>query len=162
MKDYLHTPQSQFWVGLEGDLLFVVTVANKFDDSEWLEHLELYQRFLQQAGKISRVLTFSPNGSPNGEQRKVHATFTEKLRFHEVARIAFLSDSMLVRGTMTALKWLIGGPGKLKMFRGKEWEQALVWLKEEARFPLEPAREKLRSMILDATGRADRWVSSSG
>jgi hypothetical protein len=163
MSEYLHTPNRQFWVGLEGELLFVVTVADKFDDKEWIGHLELYERFLKEAGKITRVMTFSPVGSPNGEQRKQHATWTEKLRFHEVGRIAFLSDSMLIRGTMTALKWLIGGPGKLKMFKGKEWEQALMWLKEEgARFELLPAREKVRAMILEATGKNDRWISSAG
>jgi hypothetical protein len=87
-------------------------------DAEWDRWIELLR---QRVGRDARVFVETRGGGPNAKQRKLLADAAKDLDL----RSAVLSDSIVVRGILTAIAWL-GVP--LRAFSPGEYRPAAEYL----------------------------------
>lgn len=87
-------------------------------DAEWDRWLQLLR---ERAGRDARAFVETRGGGPNAKQRKLLADAVKDLDL----RCAILSDSMVVRGMVTAIAWL-GVP--LRAFTPGEFRPAAEYL----------------------------------
>jgi hypothetical protein len=118
--------------------LAITVVADDIDDDEWEAML---QWVTSTCPNRPGNLAYQVRGSISTKQRQ---------RAHDVGkgypleRVALLTDSALVRGTLTATSWL-RMQTKYRAFRTGELDPALDWLREVIAFDrADAAREFVR------------------
>lgn len=119
--------------------VFVVVGTNTVDDSEWLEHCENLRDLASLPPKPRALLLYAAGTGPTTKQRKILAT-----EYHDAVggvRAAVLTDSMIARGVMTALGWLLAS--NTKAFELDELEAALKWLATQVPIEAQRVREAL-------------------
>ncbi len=118
------------WIGASG--------SQPIDDASWAEYVGLLERDLRINGPHAAELVWTPDHGANAKQRKVLTDKGEQLHIESIRRLAFVSDSVLVRGVFTAFSWIVRGV-EMKAYSRHDVDIALGWLAQEARFDLAEA-----------------------
>jgi hypothetical protein len=140
-----------------GDLAMVSTGDRPISDEAWREHLEQLGSWVKRHGPAVAILCYVPKHGPSVEQRRVLAEdYGQHIRIDCYRRNALLSESVIVRGILTAIGWLTSGNMKVKTWPPKQVENALTWLAEEARFDRQEVLDALGMMIQAMSGEAKR------
>ena len=107
-----------------GSVSLNVCNAARIDDNDWRAYLE----GVLELGKGEPVasVTHFMGVLPNSVQRKITADF---VRLHRLPRIsiAFLTDSAVARGTITAFGWILPS-ARTRAFKPSELAAGLDWL----------------------------------
>jgi len=102
--------------------------------------------WLADPASVPVVLTIAPSEGINAAQRAELNSPPNGAALKLLKRVAFCTDSALVRGAMTALLWLSRARVTLKPFRVSDRDNALDWLAEIAIFDRADVLAELRRM----------------
>ncbi len=142
-----------------GDLWIYVGPDRPLDDATWREYLELCAEEVRTNGPYPGIMVWAPRHGPSAHQRRIMTVeYADRLRLDQQKRFALITESVLVRGIMTALSWVAAGT-KMNAFAPAEVGRAFDWLGEEIRFDRERADDALRE-LLDETLRNLRAASN--
>jgi hypothetical protein len=116
--------------------------ARAFDDAEWREHCENMRALNRQSTPCYSALILAIVAGPNSAQRQMLAE-----EYHDVSirRMALLTQSVVARGGLTAIGWLLSV--KVKAYAPREHQKALHWLRQEATFDETEAMAKVGEVI---------------
>jgi len=129
-----------------GYLRLVVAGTRAIGDETWREHLGHSAADTTSHQPAHGVLFWSPTQGPSARQRKMLTEeFADGIRLDAQRRVAVLTDSAIVRGTVTAIHWFMRQ--KFIAFTPREVERALDWLAEEVVFDRAEARRALAQII---------------
>jgi len=113
------------------------------------------------SGPFHGILFWSLRQGPSTRQRKMLTDeFAQAVRLDEQRRVALISDSALVRGTITAINWL--ARKKMAAFAPRELALALDWLAEDVDFDRAQAESALDQTIGAVQGFARKNGTSHG
>lgn len=134
------------------ELCVIATGPGACPDETWAEYIELH---VQSApvyigeSKNCCTLNYSPTTAPTTPQRRMITAAGERMRFDSLKHTAILSDSTFVRGSVTALSWLIPSMKiDMKSFKPEQFQKALDWLGGHHRFPMGEAVDTLRELAV--------------
>jgi hypothetical protein len=96
-------------------------------DGDWAEYIEYMKRSAKQEGPASTVIQYSPKVAPSAKQR-VELMKHDQLLFPELRGLAIFTESMFMRGVMTALSWLTRSAVQMRAFAPAHLEDGLAWL----------------------------------
>ena len=116
------------------ELTINVSTARSIDDDDWLTFLEdtlAISRGLRVSTKVSLICCVC--AYPNARQRMVASEFLVRHRLEKIGRVAAVTDSIMVRGAVTAFSWIMP---KLRVsaFRSADAGAAIHWLHEAGAF----------------------------
>jgi hypothetical protein len=121
-------------------LTITVSTARHFDEGEWFAFLEdtlAIARDLRVTTRVSMV--YSVYAHPNASQRKAMSQFFARHRIEKLERIALVTDSMVIRGALTAFNWIVPDI-RVSAFRSADAASGFQWLREVSRFDEARAR----------------------
>jgi hypothetical protein len=129
------------------------------DDKTWRENLEAQAELARKHGLQTGILVWTLKHGPSARQRQLLAgEFNWSIA--QQRRLAIITESVVLRGTATAVGWFSGGGMKTRGFIPRELDEAFDWLGEECRFDRDQARAMLDAAI-DAVHLAPQRASSS-
>jgi hypothetical protein len=129
-----------------GYLRLVVAGTRAITDETWREHLGHSAADAVSHQPAHGVLFWSPTQGPSARQRKMLTEeFANAIGTSAERRVAVLTDSAMVRGTVTAIHWFTRK--KFIAFSPKEVDRALDWLAEDVAFDRAKARRALEQAI---------------
>lgn len=130
-----------------GQLIINVTGPRPVAVEDWSGYVKVVAEatpaWLNALSPACVVLTYSPVEAPNAAQRAQLAAEPQGRALSIVKRVAFCTESSMVRGAMTALGWLSRAPTVVKPFRTSDKDQALAWLAEIGEFEHSEALRQL-------------------
>lgn len=149
----LATRNQRLILGRVGDLALIVA-GQGWDDEEWLEFCE-HNVELVSTGPFRACLTYAPLTGPSMRQREIMMTeYAGIIRLDLVTRFALLSDSIAVRGIVTAMNWFVRDV-QIKYFSPVHFSAALKWLSAAISIDTEAVSETMTQML-----RAANYASS--
>jgi hypothetical protein len=124
----------QFYYRQLDDLAISICGAHELTDEYWRE-------FHEGSHALTKKLAHSPKVSaitfalvqPNAAQRRWSAEFLVKNDVQRIPRIAVFTDSMVLRGAMTAYSWFVRD-STLRPFECDDVRAGFAWLQEIGRF----------------------------
>lgn len=117
-----------------GQLLVNVNGPDPILDDSWNAYVRWTSTVVETGLDFVTVLTFSPRQSPNARQRALLTEQIVRSKEQFVNQcVAVLTDSALVRGTITAFSW-VARDLRTKAFRPHDLEAAFAWLKLRSSF----------------------------
>jgi hypothetical protein len=120
----------QFYYRQLNDLAISICAAREITDDYWREFHEgshAVTKKLARSPKVSAI-TFA-RAHPNATQRRWSAEFLSKNEVQRIARIAVFSDSVVLRGAMTAYSWFVQDT-TLRPFDYADVRAGFAWLHE--------------------------------
>jgi hypothetical protein len=115
-------------------------------DETWREYLGHAATSVKSDGPYHGVLFWAPKHGPSGPQRKMLTDeYSKAVRLDLQRRVALVSDSALVRGTITAINWF--SRSNMVAFAPHEGQRALDWLAEDIEFDRKQAERALEDII---------------
>lgn len=133
-----------------GELLINVVGNKPIDPNDWSNYIAVFapeaRTWLADPSRVPVVLTYSPTVGPNAAQRAQLAK-EHGAAMAMVKRVAFCTESVLVRGAMTALGWVSRAPTTVRPFWLTERDKALEWLAESAVFDRTEAIAEIQRML---------------
>jgi serine/threonine protein kinase len=140
------------WANI-GDLHLIAIGLHEPSDGEWLEYLRLAAaQFVNQGrGDVFDVgLLFSERYAPSSKIRKLSPVVSAEILGKSArlvpTRYAVVTDSLAVRGALTAMGWTLSTLAA-KAFALESVDAALSWLGEVNNFSQTEARETLRRLV---------------
>ncbi len=106
--------------------LSLSVVSNSMSDEAWQSMLDWSA---QNLAGVSVNLGYQVAGSVTSKQRQMASAGSNALK-----RIALLTDSVVIRGTLTAYGWLTRGQSQYQAYAPQDLEAGLAWLAEVATF----------------------------
>jgi hypothetical protein len=152
-----------------GSLWIIATGSDPIADEAWRSYLQHMAASVAKHGPLHGILTWAPKHGPSTTQRKMlTGEFADAVQLSARRRMAVVSDSTVVRGTLIAINWVAGK--KLLSFALQEVDLAFDWLAEDAEFDravaeralpqaaaaLEPPHEKAGARRREVSSRAAR------
>jgi hypothetical protein len=129
------------------DDLVINVNANKgaIGDDTW----DGYVAWCAHLSELPYVCTFAPWSSPSAPQRRKLSASPIALRMKDTRRLALLSESVMVRGAVTAMTWLTASTVQVKPFKPKDLARSIHWLKADprSRFSLSDAIAKASALL---------------
>jgi hypothetical protein len=126
-----------------GSLWIIATGSDPIADEAWRQYLEHMAASVAKHGPLHGILTWAPKHGPSTKQRKMlTGEFADAVQLSARRRMAVVSDSTVVRGTLIAINWVAGK--KLLAFGLQEVDLAFDWLAEDAEFDRAEAEQALR------------------
>jgi hypothetical protein len=131
---------AQFFCGGElyfrqlNDLTLTVSIAKNITDEDWSAYLDdslAIARGFSLAAKVSLVCFI--NAFPSARQRQVASDLMIKHYIPEPERLALITESVAVRGAMTAFSWLMPKV-RVQAFANNDSREAISWLRESGSF----------------------------
>lgn len=102
---------------------------NEITDKDWEKGLRVLEEFMFNQSGHGVICTIALNGATiSPAQRKLlkeHGDRNQKT-FENVKAHAFVTDSLIIKGTLTALSWVIRKPFPEKVFGS--YHEAIEWL----------------------------------
>jgi hypothetical protein len=120
----------QFYYRQLNDLAISICAAREITDEYWREFHEgshAVTKKLAHSPKVSAI-TFA-RAHPNATQRRWSADFLTKNEVERIPRIAVFSDSVVLRGAMTAYSWFVRD-STLRPFDCDDVRSGFSWLQE--------------------------------
>jgi|HubBroStandDraft_4_1064222.scaffolds.fasta_scaffold633185_1 hypothetical protein len=125
-----------------GNLWIMATGSHPIADEAWRPYLEHMAASVAKHGPLHGILTWAPKHGPSTKQRKMlTGEFADAIQLSARRRMAVVSDSTIVRGTLTAINWV--ARKKLLAFAPGEVDLAFDWLAEDAEFDRAAAEQAL-------------------
>jgi hypothetical protein len=131
---------AQFFCGGEmyfrqlNELSITVSTAKEISDEDWLAYLEGTLVIAKGFGLAACVsLICCINAYPNARQRQVASDFMKKHYLREMNRVAVITESLVVRGAMTAFSWIMPKIS-VRAFEMGSTRDAFQWLRESGKF----------------------------
>ena len=116
------------------ELTVTVSTAQRITDEDWTAYLEGTLAIAKGFGLAANVsLLCCVHAYPNARQRQMASDFMTRQYLREMERVAVLTESMLVRGAMTAFSWIRPKVG-VRAFDTNEPREAFRWLREIGSF----------------------------
>jgi len=141
----------RLWIGASG--------PRAIADNAWREYLQRFAAAVKADGPVHGVLFWALTQGPSPRQRMMLThEFADVIRIDAHRRIAVVSDSALVRGTITAINWFVRK--NLMAFPPREVPRALEWLSAEVTFDLREARSTLEEIVVAVEGRERKGATS--
>jgi hypothetical protein len=129
-----------------GNLWVVAAGSRRIEDATWRQYLGYSAATVTSSGPFHGILFWSLKQGPSTRQRKMlTAEFAQAVRLDDQRRVALISESALVRGTITAINWL--ARKKMAAFAEREIARALDWLAEDVAFDRAQAQSALDQAI---------------
>jgi len=112
-----------------GDLWLTATDQLAISDEAWIEKPEFLVRLVADHGPVFATFNWCPQHGANSYQRGLltKGKYAEAIVVSQVRRSAIMTNSVLVRGTLTAINWLTGGKMDTRAFSPAELRTALDW-----------------------------------
>lgn len=135
-----------------GRLWLAASGRRAIDDDTWREYLGHSANSVRSNGPFHGVLFWAPKHGPSAHQRKMLIDdFAKAVRLDVQRRVALVSGSALVRGTITAIKWFTRS--NVVAFAPSEHQRALDWLAEDIAFDRAQAGRALDEIIAAVQGQ---------
>jgi hypothetical protein len=146
-------PRAGFWSGRVGRLWWF-HYTGPCTDETWRQYLALVGRMVDSGRDSSLVFFAHHAGAPGAVQRKELADFVQKnmKALERLDRFALVIDSVVHRGALTAINWLVKKPFEERVFNSPL--SAIKWLTEKHP-ELEP--EAVRMAIASQVPRHSLW-----
>ena len=129
-----------------GKLWLAATGLHAIDDDPWREYLGQAAASVKSEGPFHGVLFWTPKHGPSTSQRRMLThEFAKAIALDAQRRVALISDSALVRGTITAIAWFTRSD--VATFAPNEAKRALDWLAEDVAFDRTQAQHALDEII---------------
>jgi hypothetical protein len=129
-----------------GKLWLAATGLHAIDDDTWRQYLGQAAASVKSEGPFHGVLLWTPKHGPSASQRwMLTHEFAQAIALDAQRRVALISSSALVRGTITAIAWFTRND--VVTFAPNEAERALDWLAEDIMFDRMQARYALEEII---------------
>lgn len=110
-------------------------------DEDWREYID-YMKRVGKEGPIITLLQYSPDVAPSAKQRSEMGGLSEVFA-PKLAGVAICTDSMMVRGVITAIQWILRSKNQSKGFKPSEYEQGFAWLNQFGEFDVAEAERAL-------------------
>jgi hypothetical protein len=131
---------AQFFCGGEmyfrqlNELTVTVSVAETISDVDWTAYLEGTLAIAKGFGLAANVsLLCCMRAYPNARQRQMASDFMVRHYLRDMQRVAVITESMVVRGAMTAFSWIMPKV-RVRAFDSTETRNAFIWLREIGTF----------------------------
>ena len=117
-----------------GELTLTVSIAKSITDEDWTSYLEGTLAIAKGFGLAANVsLICCVNAFPSARQRQMASDFMVKHYLREMERIAVITESVVIRGAMTAFSWIMPKV-RVRAFESDAARDAVSWLHEAGRF----------------------------
>lgn len=141
------------------ELAINFSVAPAISDEQWAEYIQAGYVHSRKCGIYPKVSVAAFTGAaPNAKQRHMLASHLQQRELTPLVRIAVLTDSVVVRGAMTAFGWIMP-TANLRAFDLADIAGGLRWLRQRAMFNEEKALavwDEARARLLGRTHRPSR------
>ena len=142
-----------------GNLWLAASGWRPIADGAWREYLEASAASVRTDGPFYGVLFWAPAHGPSARQRKMLThEFAEAIRLDAQKRVALISESALVRGTITAINWFARKNDVA--FSPKDVRRALEWLAADIAFDETLAQRALDEIIVAVRGSERKGAAS--
>ena len=116
------------------ELSITVCIPRTITDEDWNAYLEGTLAIAKGFGLAANVsLLCCVKAYPNARQRQMASDFMKQHYIREMERVAVITESVVVRGAMTAFSWIMPKVG-VSAFDTTETRAALRWLREVGTF----------------------------
>ena len=116
------------------ELTVTISTAKKITDEDWTAYLEGTLAIAKGFGLAANVsLMCCMNAFPNAHQRQMASDFMKRHYLREMERVAVITESMVIRGAMTAFGWIMPKV-RVRAFDTNEVRDGLRWLREVGSF----------------------------
>ena len=124
----------QFYYRQLGELAISICAAREITDDHWRDFHEGSHGLTKKHGRSPKVsaITFA-HAHPNATQRRWSADFLKENEVQRIPRIAVFTDSIVLRGAMTAYSWFVQDT-TLRPFECVDVRAGFAWLQEIGRF----------------------------
>jgi len=128
--------------------LFIGVQRQAIDNAQTLQLMEGLAAHVAREGAGKVLLIYAPDSGPTAEQRRMIVDeWGDRTGIKSFSRVALLSNSVMVRGVLTALGWLLGGKSRTRAWRPSDWKKCLEWLEEGAKFDMGAAETTFRDVL---------------
>ena len=124
----------QYYYRQLDDLAVNICAVHDLTDAQWREYLEqslAVSKKLGAAPKVSAIIF--TNGFPNAAQRRMSTNFLAANEVPKLERIAVFTESVMLRGAMTALSWFLPET-TLRPFDIDDVRRGFAWVREKGQF----------------------------
>ncbi len=129
-----------------GRLWLAATGLHAIEDDTWRQYLGQAAASVKSDGPFHGVLLWTPRHGPSASQRRMLThEFARAIALDAQRRVALISNSALVRGTITAIAWFTRND--VVTFAPNEADRALDWLAEDITFNRTQAQRALEEII---------------
>jgi hypothetical protein len=116
------------------ELTVTVSTAKRITDEDWTAYLEGTLAITKGFGLAANVsLLCCVHAYPNARQRQMASDFMIRHYTRQMERVAVVTESMFVRGAMTAFSWIMPRV-RVRAFDTNETREAFSWLREVGSF----------------------------
>jgi hypothetical protein len=116
------------------ELTVTVSTAKSITDEDWVGYLEGSLALTKRLGLAANVaLIYCMHAFPNARQRQMATDFMARHYMRPMERLAVITESVIVRGAMTAFSWVMPKLG-LRAFDPSDSREAFKWLHEVGHF----------------------------
>jgi hypothetical protein len=131
----------QFYYRHVDDLGLSVCAVRDLTDAYWREYLEGAHALSKKQGGVPKVTVIHfARDYPNAAQRRMTAQFLASNEIPSVVRTAVFTESVALRGAMTAFSWFMQDT-TLRAFASNDVRNGFTWLRELGRFDMARAFE---------------------
>lgn len=121
------TQHKELAVTIRDRAVIIVTGERQLSDADWSEFCEACATLVERVGACDLVFNYSPLVGPNLQQRSQMLTgYRKRLELGQLKAAVVVSDSMLTRGAMTAMGWLLPGL-TVRAFQSYALREAAAW-----------------------------------
>jgi hypothetical protein len=128
------------------EAMFIVVCGEAWTDADWDAHLNNVETLVRTTGAPRAILLFAPLHGPTAKQRSAQQKRDSDLGVSELKVIAMISDSVLARGALTAISWLIPSKAEIRAFKSTATMEALDWLAAREKIDKQQAIAQLAVM----------------
>jgi hypothetical protein len=134
-----------------GDLWLSASGEEPISDAGWQEMLQFLCQTAAASGPVTASLNWCPKHGPSNAQRNLltKGSYADAMQIDKTRRSAIMSDSVVVRGALTAIGWLLGAKFQARAFAPKELPAAFEWTSEECNVDRAVA-ERAHPQLLEA------------
>jgi len=116
------------------EVTVTVSTAKTITDEDWTAYLEGTLGIAKKFGVAANVsLLCCVHAFPNARQRQMASDFMITHYIREMERVAVVTESMVIRGAMTAFSWIMPKV-RVRAFDTNEVRDAFSWLREVGSF----------------------------
>ena len=129
----------QFYYRHMDELGLSVCAVKELTDAYWREYLEGAHAISKKHGVVPKVTAIHfAHDYPNAARRRMTGQFLANNEIPSVARTAVFTESVALRGAMTAFSWFMQDT-TLRAFAINDVRSGFTWLRELGRFDMAPA-----------------------
>jgi hypothetical protein len=116
------------------DITINLCVAHQITDEQWGEYLEGCYVITQKLKRPPNAgVMCCMNAFPNAKQRQMSDDFLKKYYKHRFLRVAIITESAMIRGAMTAMRWVIPTL-TMRAFAPAAIRDGMQWVREVTEF----------------------------